>query len=129
LSSWKRSFEATCRELEMARRKKQALDELLAKNRMSQPTYQHLLSSLEENIRHLEAHQRSLAQKMTKRVEELQRQIEIFRLLMANLEMRHVSREVMPETYEKNKRTLTLGLEATENELNQIRNALARVAP
>ena len=129
MSSWKRSFEATCRELEMARRKKQALDELLAKNRMSQPTYQHLLSSLEENIRHLEAHQRSLAQKMTKRVEELQRQIEIFRLLMANLEMRHVSREVMPETYAKNKRTLTLGLEATENELNQIRNALARVAP
>ncbi len=68
LSSWKNTFEVVHSELELANRKKQALDELLAKNRMSQPTYEHLVGGLNENIADLESHQKSLMQKMTERV-------------------------------------------------------------
>jgi chromosome segregation ATPase len=128
MTSLKTSFEAVRSELELAKRKKQALDELLAKNRMSQPTYEHLVGNLNENITDLEAHQRTLMQKMTDRSDELENQSELIKMVLATLEMRNIAKEVNQETYDKNKQTLELGLEATENELSEIKDALAKIS-
>ena len=128
LSSWKTSFETTRQELELAERKKRALDELLAKNRMSQPTYEHLASSLKETTSELQAYQRTLAQRMTKRASELEKQSEIMKLFLANLEMLNIAQKLDEETYTHQMQTYTRGLEATETELSAIKNSLATIA-
>jgi hypothetical protein len=107
----------------------QALDELLTKNRMSQPTYEHLVSKLKENMTDLETQQRTLAQKIINRAKELEEQKELLRLLLANLDLNYIAGEVKEVKYSKNMQTLTLGLKATHNELSQIKDFLAVLAP
>jgi len=127
LSSWKNTFEVVHSELELANRKKQALDELLAKNRMSQPTYEHLVGGLNENIADLESHQKSLMQKMTERADELENQAELLKLFLATLEMRNIAKEIKQETYDENKQAFELGLKATEDELAEIKGTFTKV--
>jgi len=128
LSSWKQSFKTVNQELELANRKKRALEDLLAKNRMSRPTYEHLLKGLEEEISKLEAHRRSLSKNMTERADDLQKQIGLLEMFLANLELRHIGREVDEGIYNYQKEILTMGLEATKAELKQIENALAEIS-
>ena len=127
MSSWKQSFETVSRELEMASRKKQALEDLLAKNRMSRPTYEHLLKGLEDEISRLKTHMRSLAKTMTERVNELQRQVDLIEIFLANLELHNIGGEIDEETYNRQKESLLLGLEATKAELKQIEDALEKI--
>jgi chromosome segregation ATPase len=127
LSSWKNTFEVVHSELELAKRKKQALDELLAKNRMSQPTYEHLVGSLDENIADLESHLKLLMQKMTERADELENQAELLKLFLASLEMQNIAKELKQETYDKNKQAFELGLKATEDELAEIKGSITKV--
>ena len=127
MSSWKNTFDVVHSELELAKRKKQALDELLAKNRMSQPTYEHLVGSLDDNIDDLESHLKLLMQKMTERVDELEEQAELIKLFLVSLEMRNIAKEIKQETYDKNKQAFELGLKATEDELAEIKGAITKV--
>jgi len=127
LSSWKSTFEVIHSELELAKRKKQALDELLAKNRMSQPTYEHLVGSLDDNIDDLESHLKLLMQKMTERADELESQAELIKLFLVSLEMRNIAKEVKQETYDRSKQAFELGLKATEDELAEIKGAITKV--
>jgi len=127
LGSWKQSLETITQELSMAYRKREALEDLLAKNRMSRPTYEHLLKGLEEEISRLEKHKRSLAESMTERIEELQRQMSLIELFLASLELGFVGRELDEETYNQKRETLAAGLEATKDEMKQIENALAEI--
>ena len=127
MGSWKQSLETITQELSMAYRKREALEDLLAKNRMSRPTYEHLLKGLEEEISRLEKHKRSLAESMTERIEELQRQMSLIELFLASLELGFVGRELDEETYNQKRETLAAGLEATKDEMKQIENALAEI--
>ena len=127
MSSWKRSFEMVTQELDLTRRKKQALDELLAKKRVSQLTYEHLGKTLNARLLDLETHQRSLADKMNGRADELEEQAALFELVLADLEIRHIGREMDEEIYTRNRETVNLGLEATTSELNLIRNSLNKI--
>jgi hypothetical protein len=77
----------------LAKKKKQALNDLLVKKRMSQPTYEYLVRSFTDNILELEAHQRSLADKMGRRANELERQMDLLGSFLANLEIHHVGEE------------------------------------
>lgn len=128
MSSWKRSFEMATQELDLTRRKKQALDDLLEKRRVSQLTYEHLGKTLTARLLELEAHQRSLADKMNDRADELEEQIGLFELALAYLEIRHVGGETGEEVYTRNKQTVVLGLDATKSELDLIRNSLTKIS-
>ena len=127
MSSWKQSFEAVSRELEMANRKRQALEDLLAKNRMSRPTYEHLLNGLEEEISRLKTHRRSLAKNMNERADELRKQISLIEIFLADLELYRVGQQISEETYTRKKDSLIAGLDASKAELRQIENALAEI--
>lgn len=128
MSSWKSSFEKIYLDLELTKRKKLALDELLAKNRMSRPTYEHLVGNLNENINELESHKKILLQKMSDRADELKNQSELLKMFLVSLEMQNIAKEVEQETYAKNKQILEAGLEATEKELTEINSALAKIS-
>jgi len=127
LSSWRESFEIVSQELALAKKKKQALDQLLANKRMSQPTYYHLENALTASISDLETHQRSLAHKMDSRIDELEEQIPLLEWVLADLEIRRVGEEVGEEIYAKRKERVMQGLDATKTELNEIRTSLAKI--
>jgi chromosome segregation ATPase len=111
----------------MAKRKKKALEDLLAKSRMSRPTYEHLLKGIEDEIVRLEDHRRSLAKNMAERAEELQRQINLIEMFLACLELRRIGREIDESSYAERKEVLVAGLEATREELMTIQRALAEI--
>ena len=127
MSSWRESFEIVSQELALAKKKKQALDQLLANKRMSQPTYYHLENALTASISDLETHQRSLAHKMDSRIDELEEQIPLLEWVLADLEIRRVGEEVGEEIYAKRKERVMQGLDATKTELNEIRTSLAKI--
>lgn len=129
LSSWKYSFELVSRELELTKKKKQALDDLLAADRISQPTYEYLERELSEALLDLEAREESLIDKMNARASGLEKQIETLELFLANLEIHHAAEEIDEETYNCQNDAITLGLEATKKELEGIKNSLVKIVP
>lgn len=122
-----RSLEIVNKELQLTNRKKKALDDLLAAERISQPTYEHLEKGLMETLVGLEVQQRSLADKMAGWADELEEQIRLLELVLADLEIRHVAREMDDEAYEKQNKAIILGLEATKQELGDIHGILSKI--
>jgi len=129
LSIWKYSFELVSRELDLARKKKQTLDDLFISERISRPTYEYLGRELTEAIIDLEANQKSLAEKMTVRIEELESQINSLELFLANLEIHYVADEVDKESYRDQSKAIAIGLEATKQELDTIKSSLIKILP
>lgn len=121
-----KSFEIVNQELDLTKRKKQALDDLLASERISQPTYEHLEKGLMETIVDLETQQKSLADKMTGWADELEEQIQLLELLLANLEIHHATGEIDDDAYDKQNRAIVLGLDATKQDLVDMRNILSK---
>lgn len=120
MSLWKYSFDLVTKELEIAKKKKQALDNLYASNKISQSTYDYLDSELSKAITELEDHLNALKEKMTARAQELEKQISTLELFLASLEIHHAAGDVDDETYEKQSNAILLGLEATKQELSDI---------
>ncbi len=127
LSLWKNSFEMVNRDLGLVKRKKRALDELLATAAISQSTYEALSRELTEGLSYLESQQRSLVEKIRARAGGLERQIGTLELFLANLEIHHVAGEIDGESYNRQSQAIILGLEATKNELIEMGSLLAAV--
>ncbi|MBS7639172.1 MAG: CdvA-like protein [Candidatus Bathyarchaeia archaeon] len=126
LSLWKYTFELASKDLELLRKKKQALDDLLASNKISQSTYEHLSRELGETLADVQKYLENIICKMKERMESLERQISILEIFLANVEILHVAGEIDDETYEKQSRALSIGLESMRSEINEIKCALER---
>jgi hypothetical protein len=124
MNSWKKSLETICLNIDLAKKKKRALDELLAKKRMSQPTYEHLKKILASNISELEDRQRSIVGNIAHRMEEIKKQTEILELLLTKLVIEHIDEDPNEEIFKKNKEKLILGIKATNSEREKINISL-----
>jgi len=129
LSSWRYSSELVSRELDLAKKKKKALDDLYAAGKISQSTYEYIEKDLTEVIIDLEAHLKTLIDKMKTRAEELEKQMKSLEIFLANLEMHYVAGEIDEEAYANQNKAITLGLNATKQELETIRDILSKIAP
>ncbi|MEM2342172.1 MAG: CdvA-like protein [Candidatus Bathyarchaeia archaeon] len=129
MSLWKYIYELASKDLELLRKKKQALDNLLTANKISQLTYEHLNREISEALADVEKYLETVTCKMKSRIEELEKQISILEIFLANIEILHVTGEIDDETYEKQSKALSLGLESMRSEVNEIRSALEKVAP
>lgn len=129
LSLWRYSFDLVTRELGLAKKKKQALDNLFSANKISQSTYDYLETELKGAIADLEGHLKSLKDKMAMRTQELEKQVNTLELFLASLEIHHVAGDVDDETYGKQSNAILLGLEATKQELDSIRGASQEAVP
>ena len=129
MSSWRYSSELVSRELDLAKKKKKALDDLYAAGKISQSTYEYIEKDLTEVIIDLEAHLKTLIDKMKTRAEELEKQMKSLEIFLANLEMHYVAGEIDEETYANQNKAITLGLNATKQELETIRDVLSKIAP
>jgi len=124
LSLWKYSFELISKELEVTKKKKQALENLFAEGKISQSTYEYLKSEIAKAISELESNLSRLKDKMATRAQELESQLSSLELLLASLEIHHAAGDISDEIYEKENKAILLGLEATKRELNDIRSSL-----
>lgn len=128
LISWKYSLDKINGELELARKKKQALDKLLEEGKVSQPTYESFNNEVAEAITEIEAKQNSLVEKMRAKISELEQQMKTLESLLVNSEIRHVSGEIEEEAYTRECNVLSLGLETTREELNEIKEAISNLS-
>jgi hypothetical protein len=126
---WKDAFEKINIELDSTKRKKQALDDLLGTGRISQSTYDMLFKGLEEDITQIEMRRKSLAEKMVFKLNELERQLQALEFFLANSEMAYVSGEINSELYAQESSALNLGMEATKQELNWIKEVIIQLVP
>jgi hypothetical protein len=129
LISWKDSFEKINNELDLARKKQNALEELHTNGRISQFTYENLNKALTMEIEQIEARRKALAEKMTSKLNELEKQISTLETFLANMEMSYAAGEITEELHNQEVNALNLGLEATKNELNFIKEAIRQLVP
>ena len=124
MALWKYSLEVTNIELELVKKKKQALDNLYTGSKISQTTYDYLNKDLVEAIKEIESHQKTLADKITARANELEKQLKSLEMFFANLEIHFTAGEIDEELYKQQGNAVTLGIEATKQELMNISDAL-----
>jgi hypothetical protein len=127
LISWKYSLEKINGELDLARKKKQALDKLHEEGRVSQPTYDSFSSEVAEAIIDIEEKQKALVGKMNSKIAELEQQMKTLEYLLVNAEIRRVSEETEEETYRREHDVLSLGLDTTRRELDEIKEAVTHI--
>jgi len=129
LVTWKDSFEKINAELDLTKRKKQALDSLHDCGRISQFAYECLNKELTEEIEQTETRRKALAEKMTGKLNELEEQRIALEMFLANTEMAFAAGEIDGEIYAKESSALDLGLEATKQELNWIKEVIVQLVP
>jgi hypothetical protein len=128
LISWKHSFRKLNEENEMAKKKKQALDNLLNTGRISQSTYDLFNNEMDEAIAEIERQQKALLEKMNSKMEELEEQIKTLEMLLANFEIQHVTGEVDEEVYQSEIGVLSMGIETAKQELDMVREAVNQLS-
>jgi hypothetical protein len=128
LISWKRSFKKLTEENEMAKKKKEALNNLLSTGRISQSTYDLFNNEIDEAIAEIEKQQKALLEKMNSKMEELGAQIKTLEMLLANSEIQHVTGEVNDEVYQREISILSMGIETAKQELDTVREAVNQLS-
>jgi chromosome segregation ATPase len=113
----------------MVKKKKQALDNLMNDGKISQSTYGYLNKEVTEALTTIEADQKILTEKMTVRATELEQQIKSLEMFLANLEIHHATGEINDESYDHQNGAISLGLDATKQELSDIKEALVDLIP
>jgi hypothetical protein len=127
--TWRDSFERISSELDVSTRKKLALENLNNAGRISQFAYECLNKELTDEIEQIEIKRKALAEKMTSKLNELEEQRMALELFLANTEMAYVAGEINDEIHAKESAALDLGLEATKQELDWIKEAIIQLVP
>jgi len=127
--AWKDSFERINTELDHVNRKKQALGNLQSAGSISQFVYECLNKGLTEEIEQAESQRKVLTEKMTRKLNELEEQRIALEMFLANTEMAYAAGEINDEIYAKESSALDLGLEATKQELNWIKEVIVQLVP
>jgi methyl-accepting chemotaxis protein len=123
LISWKHSFKRLNEEYEIAKKKKQALDNLFETGRISKATRDSFENDINAVIMEIEKQQKDLLAKMQGKTQELESQIKTLETLLANYEIEHVIGEIDEESYQREITLLSTGLETAKHELEVIKEA------
>jgi hypothetical protein len=128
LISWKQSFNRLKEEYEVAKKKKQALDNLLNSGRISPTTHEMFNREIDETISEIERQQKTLLEKMKTKMVELEKHIHMLEMLYANFEIQHVTGEIEEEVYQRETGLLSAGLETARQELEDVREAVNQLS-
>jgi len=129
LISWKYSFEKISKDLELARKKKQALDDLFNSGKISASTYESLDKELTNAIQEIEARQKDLAEKITSKITELEKQINTLELFLASSEIQYAAGEIDEDLHANEIGAYTLGLDAVKQQLSFVKEVVAGLTP
>lgn len=129
LISWKYSFEKISKDLELARKKKQALDDLFSSGKISASTYESLDKELTDVISEIEARQKGLADKITSKIADLEKQIVTLEMFLANSEIQYAAEEIDEELHANESTAFSLGLDAMKKQLATVKEVVASLMP
>lgn len=115
--------------MELTRKKKQVLDDLLNEGRISQSTYESLNKELTDAITSIEARRKALAEKITSKIGELEQQITVLEMFLANSEIEYAAGEIDEELHQRESNAFAMGLEATKQELNAVKEIVGGLVP
>ena len=118
---WKESFEKINSELELVRKKKEALENLLNSGRISRSTYEYYSKELEEAEKEIENRRKALIEKVNLRMKNLEKQLQVLEMLFADVEISHAVGELDDETYTRQRDTLAAGLDFAKKELDSLK--------
>jgi len=127
--TWRDSFERINSELDVNTRKKLALENLNNAGRISQFAYECLNKELTDEIEQIEIKRKALAEKMTSKLNELEEQRMALELFLASTEVAYVAGEINDEIHAEESAALDLGLEATKQELDWIKEVIIQLVP
>ena len=127
--SWKYSFEKITKDLELARKKKQALDNLFNSGKISESTYGSLDNELSAIISDIELRQKILSENLTSKVEDLEKQISTLEIFLANSEIQYVAGEIGEELHTHETAAFSSGLNSLKNQLISLKEAVATIMP
>ena len=128
LISWKHSFGRLNEEYELAKKKKQALANLLETGKISQTTHTLFTREINEAVAEIDGQRKALLGKMASKAMELEEQIRTLEILLANFEIQHVADEVDDETYRRETELLSTGLETAKKELDDVQYAVNQLS-
>jgi Na+/phosphate symporter len=128
LISWKHSFSRLNEEYELAKKKKQALGNLLETGKISQTTHSLFTREIDEAVAEIDGQRKALLGKMASKAMELEEQIRTLEILLANFEIQHVADEVDDETYQRETELLSTGLETAKKELDDVQYAVTQLS-
>ena len=127
--SWTYSFREISKDLELTKKKKQALDDLFNEGRISQSTYESLNKELTDAIMGIESRRKALAEKVTSKIGELEQQITVLEIFLANSEIQYAAGEIDEELHQRESNAFALALEATKQELNAVKEIVGDLMP
>jgi hypothetical protein len=108
----------------LAKKKKQALGNLLETGKISQTTHSLFTREIDDAVAEIEGQRKALLGKMSSKAMELEEHIRTLEILLANFEIQHVAREVDDETYTRQMDILSSGLENAKKELDDVQDAV-----
>ncbi len=127
--SWKYTFKRLNEEYEIAKKKKQALDNLFTTGKISQATRDSFTGDIKTALVEIETQRQDLAQKMQAKTLELEGQLKTLETLLANYEIQHVVGEIDEDSYTREINLLSNTLETTRNELGVLKQAIDQIFP
>ncbi|NLE06038.1 MAG: CdvA-like protein, partial [Crenarchaeota archaeon] len=122
--TWKSSFNRLNEEYGIAKKKKEALDGLFEKGRISKSTHDSFKDEIVSAIAEIEKQQQELGQRMQQKTQELENQIKTLEILLANYEIQYVAGEIDDNTYQLEINLLGSGLDLAKRELNSVTDAV-----
>ena len=121
--------EKIARELETLRKKKNHLDDLVTGEKISKSTYEYLTKNLEGEIVEKEGQQKTFADTITTKLQELEENIGELELYLAEIELKYIASEIDADLYEKESKVLNLRIENARQELKNSRKVLFKIFP
>ncbi|UCD26178.1 MAG: CdvA-like protein, partial [Candidatus Bathyarchaeota archaeon] len=115
--------------MELARKKKQALDQLFNSGKISASTYESLDKELKGIISEVEARQKDLADKMTSKIGNLEDQISTLEIFLANSEIQYAAGEIDDDLHANGSSAFSLGLDSVKKQLTAIREVVTSIMP
>ena len=115
--------------MELTKKKKQALDNLFSEGRISQSTYESLNKEITDTIMNIEARRKALATTVTSKISELEQQITVLEMFLANSEIEYAAGEIDEELHQRESNAFALGLEVTKQELNAVKEIVGDLMP
>jgi Na+/phosphate symporter len=115
-------------EYELAKKKKQALGNLLETGKISQTTHSLFTREIDEAVAEIDGQRKALLGKMASKAMELEEQIRTLEILLANFEIQHVTDEVDEEIYHRETELLSTGLETAKKELDDVQYAVNQLS-
>jgi len=115
--------------MDLVKRKKHVLDDLYNAGKISQYTYEYLGKEVTEEIAEVEARRKALTERMTRKLNQLEEQLKTLEIFLAISEMAYAAEEISQEVHTAESNALSLGMEATKQESNTLKEVIIQLIP